>query len=174
MSAKKLFCSYEGCCYATNNVFNLERHAWTHFDVKGFRCDVVGCEYQARGRESLKQHLRKHKVISLKSNLNCKENTEKNTKKATVSKSKHKCNYEGCNYSSPKRHNLLRHRTRHSQVMRFRCLFKGCGYVAKRRDDIANHVWIHTDVKRYKCKVQGCKYRARHRASIKRHIEKHH
>ncbi|XP_054156312.1 zinc finger protein 91-like [Oppia nitens] len=83
-----------------------------------------------------------------------------------------KCDYDGCDYRSPKEYMLRKHMVKHSIDRPFVCNIDGCGKSFKTSHTLDIHRQIHSE-QLYICNVDGCEKRFKHKSAHSRHLAEH-
>ena len=85
-------------------------------------------------------------------------------------KIKHKCSFEGCNYSSWRKCDLEDHVNSHTGLRPHMCTVCNKGFVSRKH--LRRHKYIHLDGKSHTCEF--CEYTTVRRDKIKEHLRLHH
>ncbi|XP_066265798.1 zinc finger protein 665-like [Branchiostoma lanceolatum] len=161
-------------CDFTSKVKSIVvRHSKDHGD-NPFQCPH--CEFKADTQDDLSIHLGKH--MNMYNPITCglcgyvaktEEKLEQHIEEHDSELKVHKCDFHGCDFSSPDRQCFIRHVTSHDPSRQFPCEL--CDYRAKKKCDLATHMRIHTGEKPLKC--SKCPYTASLLHELKRHEAGH-
>jgi hypothetical protein len=83
------------------------------------------------------------------------------------------CDWPGCNYASPHKGTLNRHKRQHTGEKRYKCDVEGCNLRFAQGGTLARHKRQHTCEKRYKCNWKGCNLRFAQSSTLVTHKRTH-
>ena len=154
-------------------------------DERPYRCPQEGCEYKAKQRGNIKEHLANIHDIGVTWHSCPQEGCEYKAKMRSMIKKHlanihdigvtwHTCPKEGCEYKTKQRYLIKQHLAdiHDIGVTWHTCPQEGCEYKAKQRSTIKTHLAnIHDiGVTWHACPQDGCEYKAKKRSSIKLHL----
>lgn len=86
----------------------------------------------------------------------------------------HKCNYNGCQFSTTVKENLFEHlRSIHNETRPYKCAYPGCIAAFKEKYKIKVHSVVHTGEKPFACNWPGCQSRFSQSGHLSRHRKRH-
>lgn len=86
----------------------------------------------------------------------------------------HKCNYSGCEYTTPTKENLTNHlRNIHNEARPYKCTYPGCIAAFKEKYKLKVHNVVHTGEKPFVCDWPGCASRFSQSGHLSRHRKRH-
>ncbi len=146
-TAKLHVCSYEGCCYSSTNLKDVERHTTgTHTNLRPFPCDQ--CNYASKTEQYLKKHIAKM-----------------HTKRRDF-----KCNQ--CPFQSNEAAKLKRHLRTHSGEKPYTCPY--CDYSCNCGDNLRKHIKtssLHKGLPIFPCPYTDlCDFGTDHARIMRKHL----
>jgi hypothetical protein len=154
-------------------------------DERPYSCNQRGCEYKAKRKREIKQHLACIHDIGVTWHTCPQEGCEHKTKMRAHIKQHlahihnigvtwHTCPQEGCEHKSKMREKVKTHLAdiHDIGVIWHTCPQEGCEYKAKRRGSIKLHLAdIHDiGVTWHPCPQEGCEYKTKRKNIIKDHL----
>ncbi|XP_035663109.1 zinc finger protein 665-like [Branchiostoma floridae] len=161
------------CDFTSNSKSVVLRHTKDHGDIP-FQCPH--CEYKADTQDDLSIHLGKHANVFKA--ITCglcgyiaktEERLEQHIAEHDAGLKMYKCDFRGCDFSTPDHKCFVRHVTSHDPSRKYPC--KVCDYRARKRSDLATHMRLHTGEKPLKC--SKCPFAASLLNELKRHEAGH-
>ena len=174
------------CSFSTPRSFNVRSHKISvHSDLRPWKCTHPGCNFEAKLKQNLKQHLRLHET-------------------SLELRKPHVCTFTGCDYRASNKTALKSHvDRRHTTAttknfsctlcplkfyskfelnahirrhVKERCTSK-CSYCNYRTHDgwtlRAHFRNVHKPIGTFTCSSRGCKFRTNYKSSLTRHLNRH-
>ena len=166
-------CQKEDCSFRTKSIHNLRKHEKNHSEQK-FICDI--CEKSFGHKYTLDQHQAVHtdekkfkcKLCTFSTKYSSHLAAHKRVHEGKV----HRCNFEGCQYWTPKFTLLKAHVRAHNGDKCFKCETCGKGFVEA--GQLKRHIKTHSEAKPFSCSVEGCTYSTNRRDKLKEHQARSH
>ena len=166
-------CPKEDCNFRTKSVHNLKKHEKNHSEQK-FICDI--CQKSFGHRYTLDQHQAVHtdekkfkcKLCTFSTKYSSHLAAHKRVHEGKV----HRCNFEGCQYWTPKFTLLKAHIRAHNGDKCFKCETCGKGFVEA--GQLRRHIKTHSEAKPFNCQIDNCTYSTNRKDKLKEHQARSH
>eukprot|EP00090_Calanus_glacialis_P028616 TRINITY_DN45936_c0_g1_i1.p1 TRINITY_DN45936_c0_g1~~TRINITY_DN45936_c0_g1_i1.p1 ORF type:complete len:1124 (-),score=212.01 TRINITY_DN45936_c0_g1_i1:40-3411(-) len=166
-------CQKEDCNFRTKSIHNLRKHEKNHSEQK-FICDI--CQKSFGHRYTLDQHQAVHtdekkfkcKLCTFSSKYSSHLAAHKRVHEGKV----HRCNFEGCQYWTPKFTLLKAHIRAHNGDKCFKCESCGKGFVEA--GQLKRHIKTHSEAKPFNCLIDDCTYSTNRKDKLKEHQGRSH